>query len=126
PTPDGVTVDAQLHDDLARIRTRLGDAVALLSGRPLAEIDALFGWQPRAAAGLHGAELRTPDGRECVTGNRDGFDQLRARADALVAAAQGVFVEDKRRALALHYCDAPGAREAAERIGRALLAYSDH
>jgi trehalose 6-phosphate phosphatase len=126
PTPDGVTVDAQLHDDLARIRIRLGGAVALLSGRPLSEVDALFGWQLRPAAGLHGAELRTPDGRECVTGDGDGFDQLRSRAEALVAAAEGVFVEDKRRALALHYCGAPGAREAAERIGRALLAECGH
>lgn len=119
--PDEVRVEAQLHVDLRRLHARLGGALALLSGRPLSQLDELFDWRGKPAAGLHGAELRTPDGRERITGDSKLFSTVRARAADLVAAVQGVMLEDKRLALALHYRHAPTAREAAERIARELL-----
>ena len=119
--PDAVDVDAQLHDDLARVGTRLQGALALLSGRPLSQLDHLFDWRTHAAAGLHGAEVRTPDGREHITGEDPAFAKVRDRALALVAEAPGVVLEDKRRALALHYRQAPNAQHAAERVARTLL-----
>lgn len=48
--PDDVAVDARLHGDLASMCTRLGGAVALLSGRPLSQLDDLFDWHDHAAA----------------------------------------------------------------------------
>lgn len=119
--PDLVEIDARLHHDLALVRARLDGAVALLSGRPLAQLDDLFDWRGHPAAGLHGAELRTPDGRERITGDDAAFAQIRARAAALVAATPGLILEDKRRAIGLHYRHAPAARDAAERIAHALL-----
>ena len=56
--PDSVAVDPDLHDDLGRLRARLDGAIALLSGRALPQLDALFGWNHHVAAGLHGAQLR--------------------------------------------------------------------
>ena len=119
--PDHVEVDVRLHDDLARVHARLDGALALLSGRPLAQLDRLFDWHARAAAGLHGAQLRSPDGTVHTTGNAAAFAQARARAAELVSAVRGVLLEDKRLALALHYRRAPAAREAAERIAEVLL-----
>ncbi|HET9818774.1 MAG TPA: trehalose-phosphatase [Rhodanobacteraceae bacterium] len=119
--PDEVEVAAQLHADLARMRTLLQGAAALLSGRPLSQLDELFDWHGHAAAGLHGAELRTPDGRQHMTGEDGALAEVHARAAALVAEVNGVVLEDKRRALALHFRDAPGARASAERIAKALL-----
>ncbi len=119
--PDDVEVAAQLHEDFARMHTRLRGAVALLSGRPLSQLDRLFDWHGHDAAGLHGAELRMPDGLEHITGDDDAFAEVRARAAALVAEAKGVALEDKQRALALHFRHAPGARTAAERIADTLL-----
>jgi len=119
--PDDVHVEPRLHDDLARLHAKLGGALALLSGRTLAQLDALFDWYPRVAAGLHGAELRTPDGSERITGDAAAFTQVRSRAGALVATTRGVILEDKRLALALHYRHAPAAREAAEHIAQTLL-----
>ncbi len=119
--PDDVEVAAQLHGDLARMRRLLHGAAALLSGRPLSQLDELFDWRGHAAAGLHGAELRTPDGREHIIGNDGAFARMHARAAALVAETNGVVLEDKRRALALHFRHAPGARAAAERIADTLL-----
>lgn len=123
--PDGVEVDSRLHDDLARMRARLDGALALLSGRPLAQLDALFDWRAHAAAGLHGAELRRPDGHEHHVGDTDAFIAVRAHAAALTAATHGVILEDKRRALALHYRHAPEAHAAADRIARTLIAELD-
>lgn len=119
--PDDVHVDARLHDDLARLRARLDGAVALLSGRTLAQIDQLFDWDRHVAAGLHGAQLRTPDGTVHTTGDAATFAQARARAAELVAGTRGVLLEDKRLALALHYRRAPEARACAERIAQTLL-----
>ncbi len=119
--PECVEVDARLRDDLARMRTRLDGALALLSGRPLAQLDQLFGCHDHAGAGLHGAELRTPDGREHITGDDDALVAVHARAAALVAETHGVLLENKRRALALHYRRAPAAHAAAERIAHMLI-----
>lgn len=119
--PDEVEVAEHLHDDLDRLRVRLQGAVALLSGRSLAQLDSLFDWRAHAAGGLHGAELRTPDGEQHFTGDEDSFAQVRARAARLVDEVPGLVLEDKLRALALHYRHAPGARQAAERVAQALL-----
>ena len=119
--PDDVHVDPRLHDDLHRLRDRLDGAVALLSGRTLSQVDALFGWNRHVAAGLHGAELRGPDGRAHVTGDAIAFARIRARAGELVAATRGVMLEDKRLALALHCRHAPASCDAAEQIAQTLL-----
>ena len=119
--PDSVEVAPHLHDDLANLRERLGGAVALLSGRALSQLDGLFNWNHHVAAGLHGAQLRTPGGDVRTTGNAAAFAQIRARAAELVAATRGVLLEDKRLALALHYRRAPTARAAAEHIAETLL-----
>jgi trehalose 6-phosphate phosphatase len=119
--PDDVRVEPRLHDDLARLHAHLGGALALLSGRTLSQLDALFDWKQRGAAGLHGAELRMPDGDERITGDAEAFTRVRLRATALVAEARGVILEDKRLALALHYRHAPAAQDSAARIAQILL-----
>lgn len=119
--PDAVRVGPRLHHDLARVHANLGGALALLSGRRLSQLDALFDWNRRAAAGVHGAELRMPDGSERTAGDAAAFAAVRAHATALVAATRGVMLEDKQRAFGLHYRRLPAAREAAERIARTLL-----
>lgn len=120
--PDCVEVEPRLHDDLRRLRERLDGAIALLSGRTLSRLDELFDWNHHVAAGLHGAQLRMPDGDlQTTTGDAAAFAQARALAAELVAAARGVLLEDKRLALALHYRRAPAARETAEHIAEMLL-----
>ena len=55
PRPEAVEVKASLLDDLAAVETALGGAVALVSGRPIGELDRLFAplasdeaWTPAA------------------------------------------------------------------------------
>jgi trehalose 6-phosphate phosphatase len=57
PSPDAVEVPAALLADLAAIERRLGGALALVSGRPIAELDRLFPLGLKAS-GVHGAEIR--------------------------------------------------------------------
>src|SRR5690606_36669063 len=66
--PQEVEIAPALPALLTRVRDRLDGAFALLSGLPLAQIDALFVLPRMGAAELHGAELRFADGHlQCAT-----------------------------------------------------------
>ena len=62
PRPDQVVVPPALIETLARLNDRTGGAVAFVSGRKIAVIDALFKPLTLAAVGVHGAEMRTGSG----------------------------------------------------------------
>ena len=119
--PDAVRVAAPLRDDLARLRERLHGALALLSGRTLQQIDALFDWRDGAAAGLHGAQWRGPGGATHDEVQPASLTALRDEAHAQASKLPGVVLEDKHHALALHYRNAPAQRSAVERLARDLL-----
>ncbi len=61
-TPEAVTVPPELIPVLDTTHQVLSGALALISGRPLADLDRLFAPLVLPAAGLHGLEMR-PDGR---------------------------------------------------------------
>ncbi len=105
-------IDPVLRADLAALRTRLDGAVALVSGRPVATLDELFDWQGHAVAGVHGGDLRTPDGRHHYAGDPERFARVRERAAVLAAAAPDIWLEDKRVGLGLFYQGSPAHAEA--------------
>jgi trehalose 6-phosphate phosphatase len=120
--PDDVVVPEGLHDDIRRLRSALGGALALVSGRSLAQIDALFPEMQLEAAGLHGLELRaqlTGDARPGA--NADDLARVREAAEQVAGAHPGARVEDKGIALALHWRAAPQARRALEAIAAAAI-----
>jgi len=120
PRPDAVVVDPALPRLLQRLREHLGGALALLSGRPLDQIDALFKLRG-AAAGLHGAELRHANGLiERHAGNRMRIASLLRDAQRYAKALPGVFVEDKHEAFALHWRNAPDFADAVRYIAAEL------
>jgi trehalose 6-phosphate phosphatase len=89
-------------------------ALALISGRTLGSIDRLFAPLHLPAAGQHGFERRSADGRR--RRHRFPAERLRPVAAELrefAAEHPGVVVEDKGTSLALHYRLAPGLGEAA-------------
>ena len=108
-TPDAVHVEPGLSALLARLSGVLDGAVALVSGRPIAELDRLFGPHRWAAAGVHGLERR--DSLGCWH-SQDGFDvatiaQARERLQRLAERLPGTIFEDKGMAVALHYRQVP-------------------
>ncbi len=105
PTPDAVIVPATLRDDLAALARRLG-AIALVTGRSLANVDALFAPLALPAAGQHGAEVRTSRERMAIL----PLPALRAIVTPLTQFAldhHGIIVEDKGDSVAVHYRMAP-------------------
>ncbi|MGN2242508.1 trehalose-phosphatase [Frateuria sp. GZRR33] len=127
--PAAVEVTPQLRAVLHVLHGRLDGALALVSGRGVDDLDRLFGAPPWALAGLHGYELRHGDGRhrELAVDPRD-HARMRAAVQALAARLDGVQLEDKQHAMALHCRRAPdrlpALREAAEAIAAELPGYA--
>lgn len=106
PTPDGVRVAPGVIEALALLAERHGGALAVISGRPVAQIDAMLAPLTLPVAGVHGVERRGADGQLHVAATPDVAPVL-ARARALAAMYPGLLVEQKRGAVALHYRLAP-------------------
>lgn len=104
PRPDAVEVPGSLVGGLASAAERLGGALALVSGRPIEELDRLFAPLRLRAAGVHGAELRlSPDGAAaCALSPPLPEDLWRDLVDVL-DRFPGTFAEDKRVGFAVHY-----------------------
>src|SRR5262245_53099175 len=62
PTPDSVRVDAGIAVLLPALAQRLHGAVALITGRSMADADRLFRGLSLPIAGQHGLERRAADG----------------------------------------------------------------
>lgn len=107
--PAAVRVDASLLDVLARVRAGLGGALALVSGRAVDVLDALFAPLELPAAGLHGLERRPVPGRLPARDAADVPAIARTRLAALVSRHPGLMLEDKGATLAVHYRLAPDA-----------------
>src|ERR1035437_7833017 len=93
PSPNEVHVADDLRDSLARLSRLTGGALALVSGRPIVDLDVLFAPFKLPAVGGHGAELRV---REVISS-----------AAPLPQDLRGHLAEDKGYSLALHYRNGP-------------------
>ncbi len=124
PRPDAVQVPPGLPGLLMRLRAGLGGALAVVSGRPLRELD-VFLPVPLAMAGDHGAALRlAPDLPVEAPPLPAPPVAWRSMAQALAAAHPGALVEDKTHGFALHFRLAPQAGPSAEAMLTALVAGS--
>jgi trehalose 6-phosphate phosphatase len=103
PTPDSVTIDASLLQLLHAASAACDGAVALVSGRSLTQLDALFAPDRWPAAGLHGLERRDACGRLHLHGPERLPEPLLEELRALARRHPGLLLEDKGRAAALHY-----------------------
>ena len=103
--PDAVVVSPELPALLHDLRTRLGGALAVVTGRALADIDGFLPGLDLDGCGLHGVERRI--------GGRSFSPDLPAIPDAIAtlqrryAGRPGVIVEDKRIGVGLHWRLAP-------------------
>jgi trehalose 6-phosphate phosphatase len=108
PTPNEVVMPPELPETLARVSERLDGALALVSGRPIREIDAFFAPLQLPAIGGHGAEMRPVAGGAIIEGHGTVLDaEFKDRLKAIAAGHPGVLIEDKGYSLALHYRLAP-------------------
>lgn len=120
-TPDGALVPPDLLGVLPRVAEALDGALALVSGRAVSSIDALFAPLVLPAAGQHGHERRAHDGLLHAPPDAvrdDAFDAARAEALRVVAEHPQAVFEDKPSGFALHWRRVPTA-------GAALRAFAD-
>ncbi len=106
PQPGAIDVPSGLVPTLAALHDWLGGAVAVVSGRTIADIDRWLAPLQLATAGVHGAERRTAI-RERIDVPAPDLSAVEAAANALAARHPGLLVEHKDRSLALHYRLAP-------------------
>ncbi len=104
--PESVVVPPGLVDTLARIRQRLDGAVAVVSGRPIAQIDSFLDPLVLSVAGVHGAERRCADGRLARLPVQP-MQAVEEAAASLVRAHPALRLEIKRGSLAVHYRQEP-------------------
>ena len=123
--PDAVVVDPALPEVLVRLRDKLGGALALVSGRPIAFLDERVAPHRFDAAGLHGIEHRIA-GRSfpCRPEEHPALRAQIARLRPILAAHEGLIIEDKGCSVAIHWRlaseRAEFAREHAEATASAL------
>ncbi|MBE0549617.1 MAG: trehalose-phosphatase [Rubrivivax sp.] len=108
--PGAVCVEPAVPQCLALLARALAGAVAVISGRPVAEIDAQLEPLRLPVAGVHGAERRGADGflRRMATPE---LDPARRLIEALVARHPALLLEVKPGALALHFRQAEGLED---------------
>ena len=104
PRPSDVHIPPSVGARLQQVAWLLNGALAVVSGRPIAVIDAFLGGAVQCAAGLHGAERRNALGHVHKTHRGiEMLDSFRGILGAFVAAHPAVLMEDKGASIALHF-----------------------
>jgi trehalose 6-phosphate phosphatase len=125
PSPNEVHVSDELIDSLRSLLAMTGGALALVSGRPLADLDRLFSPLELPAIGGHGAEMRIAPGA-AISRIPDMPAALRQQLIAAVTPGSGLQFEDKGYSVALHYRNAPReAERLRHHIGDVRAAFPD-
>lgn len=121
-TPEAVVVAPGLPALLSQLQRQLDGAVAIVSGRPLAQIDELLHPFSGSAAGEHGVAIRYGDGT--LEEAPAGLAVPERWREALVAAAarwEGVLLEHKPHGVTMHYRLAPERGDDVWRLVRSLV-----
>lgn len=123
--PDDVEVRPEIVGALHDLYGRTGGAVALVSGRAIADLDRILLSEHLPAAGQHGLERRDGSGRiERQRVAAGGLERARVALAEFEARHPGILFEDKGLVLAVHYRNAPAlageVRALAERLAGEL------
>lgn len=112
-TPDAIAVSDDLRALIEEAMARLDGRVAIISGRSLEQLDALWGESLNGVtvAASHGLELRS-DGLLSAPEHSALFARLARETHKCFGAHQGVVIELKTFGLGLHYRLAPRLRAA--------------
>jgi trehalose 6-phosphate phosphatase len=126
PKPDEAVVPAGLVGTLTRLERRFGGAVALVTGRRVADADRFFAPLRLVTSGVHGAEARTRPGGETALLAAPVPPGMLQAVHAIAEREPGILVEEKGAGVAVHYRNAPHMRPAIERdLGRIVGEWQD-
>lgn len=123
PTPSEVEATPALLAALARLDERTGGAVALVSGRTIAELDSIFSPLRLPAVGGHGAEFRPVAGQPvALEGASPLPSDLKRRLAEIALIDPRILVEDKGYSVALHFRLAPEREHSVQEAVTTVLA----
>lgn len=121
PHPDQVYIPAAVRTLLQKMSVMSEGALALISGRSMAELDKLATPFRFPLAGVHGAERRDiNDKTHVVTLPAPLVKTLQQELSEMLALLPGTELESKGMAFALHYRQAPEAQEAIYALAREM------
>ena len=122
--PTQALVEPELRGAVAAARTFLGGALALVSGRPVSQMDKRFAPDQHAVAGIHGLERRSAQGVLRHATTNPGLQAAAIRLQQCFAHDPRILIEDKAGALAIHYRQvrdaAAGIHQVVETVARDL------
>lgn len=116
--PDAVRVDSRLGALMQRLHARLDGRLAIVSGRPAAQVSALFDID-LLVVGSHGMEFLGRD-RIARPEAPPALAEVAAAMDRLASRHPGVLVERKPLGVALHFRECPAAEADCARLASAL------
>jgi len=106
PTPEAIEIPPALVPLLSDLRDLLGGALAVVSGRQIDSIDRFLAPLRLPAAGEHGVQRRDAEGHMQEQRAPD-LASILDIANELARVHEGLLVERKHAAIALHYRLAP-------------------
>lgn len=124
-TPDAVAVGHGVAPLLERLAAALPGGVAIVSGRPVHEVQALVAPATLPIAGSHGLEIAAADGAIAAPDRPAALDTALAASRVFASRHPGTLVEDKPFGVGLHYRGAPEAGEAIAALAEELAAAHD-
>ncbi|MBU1176560.1 MAG: trehalose-phosphatase [Alphaproteobacteria bacterium] len=123
--PRDVTVAPRLVPTLERVRDRLGGALAIVTGREIANVTEMLAPLVTPVAGSHGAERRRPDGGIETPGADVAAEaaEIAARFRAELGDIDNMIIEHKVYSVALHFRNAPAAEDRVRAAAHAVLSH---
>lgn len=122
--PDAVIVTDRVRAILTSLEAALPGRVAIVTGRPLAQVAGLLDVPALALSGSHGAEMLWPDGLRVDIAPPAWLAPTVSRIADFSEGRTGVLVEEKPFGVAIHYREAPDEERACLRFAESL-AFSD-
>ena len=121
PRPDAVRRSQRLDALLERLPEATGNALAIVSGRTVADVDRLLSPHRLAVAGIHGLERRSAAGE--ISRSAVSLDWMRGARNAMerfFESHPGLLLENKGASLALHYRSRPDLEDIVQQFVASL------
>jgi len=120
--PDKVIIPPGLVDALARVGAALNGALAIVSGRRLADIERMLSPLKVPVAAEHGAVVRLPSGVvDSVSPVHRPPPQWAVQLREATRDWDGILVEEKTYSIAIHYRLAPHRMNAVKQLATSLV-----
>ncbi len=122
PRPEDVGPLARRTRLMERLAEQLNGRVAAVTGRTIADADRILDHSCAVVAGVHGLDIRCPDGATRTAEASRSLQEALEKVRAFSASRPGLLIEDKGPGLTLHYRQTPEMGPEVVAFGRDLAA----